>query len=615
MFTSSDDSFERLKDAVLSIDPVTFCEKNLTLDGTPFRLRNSGYKPFIDIYRYVGVKALEPDGKPIVLVKGRQVGATTMAANLEMYWMGCNLFGTNSRPPMRVMHCFPQLSLAIAYAKTKLDPTISQSRQIPFGHGGRTKGIMEVLMSQGDSLNYKKYQNGNYLFVESTGVDANRLRGRTVDCMIFDEVQDMFKDAISNATKMLNISQWGPSTKGVQIYMGTPKAKGTPYYEMWMKSTQQFYHLGCEKCGNYFPLYTPGTNDWENIWLYGWMVRCPKCEHVQDKREAAENGKWIGTKDVNKCDYIGYHINQLYMPKVTREIMDQQKPGVHPVHTERAWMNEVLGEFYSGDGSTITPEEIADLCSDKDRRQTKRILHTEKKRVYLGADWGQKADPDQASKGEETRTQGQSYSCFVILTVLGPELFNVEFATKLKSNDLEYKMEVIEQAYINYDVALGVGDIGFAYDLTNQLQKKFGDKFLASDAKGDMGVRVKYFDEAVPKVIRFDRDWYIDEVLGIMKHGGFRFPFKDYEKISWLIQHCASMDVQVKLDRYGNSKKHYIKGPTPNDGFMALLNAYLAYKFDISNGFRNTKALFSDEYLEKESKKPLVAGIYLPKMR
>ena len=60
---STSDVFFKLK------DPVAFCEKYLTLDGKPFRLSGNGYKPLAEIYRYVGIKALEDNAKPIIIVK------------------------------------------------------------------------------------------------------------------------------------------------------------------------------------------------------------------------------------------------------------------------------------------------------------------------------------------------------------------------------------------------------------------------------------------------------------------------------------------------------------------------------------------------------------------
>ena len=69
---SGKDIFEKFRSSLLNVDPVTFCERYLTLDGKPFRLRNNGYKPFVDIYRYIGIQSLSKKSKPIILVKGRQ---------------------------------------------------------------------------------------------------------------------------------------------------------------------------------------------------------------------------------------------------------------------------------------------------------------------------------------------------------------------------------------------------------------------------------------------------------------------------------------------------------------------------------------------------------------
>ncbi len=615
------DIFEKLKSGILNLDPVVFCENNLTLDGQPFRIRGNGYKPYVDIYRYIGVKALERNAKPIILVKGRQVGATTMGANLEMYWMGSGIFGIYGRPPIRIMHCFPQLDLAAAYAKTKLNPVINSSvitNQGKVTPGKRVKTFMQSLLSQDveSSLNYKEFQNGNHIWIESTGIDGGRLRGRTVDVMIFDEVQDMPKEALSNATKLLSQAQYGPIGSGVQIYMGTPKSKDSAYYDMWMKSSQQYFHLRCSQCEEYFPLYSPGSDSWEKTWLYNFIVRCPHCGHIQDKRKAADRGKWIGRKEESECDFVGFHINQIYMPNFTKERIEKEKPGNSVINTERAWQNEVLGEFYSGKGITITPDEIRTLCGDTERKMRKRILQSEEKMVYLGADWGKKIDIDVNSKGEKKSQQGQSYSTIVIISIEGPELINIQFATKLKRNDLEYKVEIIEQAFLNYDVRLGVGDIGYAGDLTEILQNKFGDKFLASEvAGGKLLQRVKFKEDVFPKTITFDKNKLIEEMFSLFRKGAIRFPYGSYEQIAWLVNHCTSMEAKPSVDRSGEIKITYAKGGTPNDGFMALINAYLAFKFDISDGFKNNNYLNKPGEGVGKKKEQLAIGAFVPGMK
>jgi hypothetical protein len=926
--------FDQFRDSILRVDPVYFCSKYLTVDGKPLKLEGTGYKPFADIYRYIGLKAIDSDAKPIVLVKGRQVGATVMAGALECYFSACGLFGTNGRPPMRIMHLFPTLALAAAYTKDKLDSLISLSVPVPgaMKASGILKSYMEARLDTSsptnDNMHFKRFLNGNQLWIDSTGLDGDRVRGRqlsldteiptptgfvkladlkvgdqlfdekgdvcnvtklhpiqespesykitfddgtiveacaehlwltytkkdkrfhktpivkntkeilatlkvngesnhsipltlpvkyshkellidpyllglwlgdgskygnietadpevlngyvhrivpssvdrisnftsgkpsksnayrveglttklralnlaytpnilgkykdngfynkhipdvymhssieqrmallqglmdsdgccnkdgrcefsqaecrkhlayqvlelvkslgikatiiksksyryniryqdkyrlmfvttlpvfrlsrklvnlntkltkskyryiksielieskpmrcitvdspshlylitrsfipthnTVDALFCDEIQDMSDIAIGAAKQILTKSKYGMPTQGVQVYYGTPKTKGGSYWNMWQKSSQNYFHLRCEKCGKYFPLYHPSI-EWESVWVYGLTVRCTECHHEQDKLEAQERGKWIPINNPDECDFIGYHINQLYHPDMTREIIDRSKPERSPINTERIYMNEVLGEFYDGEGGTITAQEIRDKCIDRGRKMAKFIYPESGKRTYAGFDWGQRGALDQiAGRGRKG-----SYSCAVILTVTGG-IFNVEFATRLNKPDPETKIGTVEEMFRRYNMALSVGDIGDAYDLTHKLQRIYDEKFLASRSSHKVNGHVKYSNDEWPKTIVFEKDYYISELLGLLKEGRIKFPGGSFDRIEWLIAHCSSMDIKVTRDRSGESLKKYVKGSGANDGLMALLNAYLAWKFDVTQGF------------------------------
>ena len=606
--------FERFRTSLLNIDPVNFIESNLTLDGRPFRLNGNGYKPFCDIYRYIGVKSLEKDAKPVVLVKGRQVGATTMAAALELFFMTSGLFGNAGRPPIRIMHCFPQLELAYAYTKTKLNTMISTAVPATEANqkkANRTKTVIEVKLDKSiaanDSLQFKQFEGGNHVWIESTGLDGTRIRGRTVDGMLFDEVQDMRGAALGNAIKACAKAQYGRLGDGIQVYFGTPKQSGTEYWKIWRASSQQYYHLGCEKCGEYFPLYTPGSNDWEQIWLHDFIVRCTECGHEQDKRDAAERGKWIAANPDADCKFVGYHINQLYMPEFTKEKVLGEKPENHPINTERAYQNEVLGEFYAGSSSPITVEEIEEKCADVGKKFAKSLGLSNKWRAYLGLDWGEKADLDQLAVGEHgPRQQGQSYSCAVVLITDGPHILNIAYATRLKKNDPAFKKEVVDELFRRFSITLAVGDIGHAGDLTFNLQKEYGERFLASRAVEQIKNHIKFNADLFPKEIQFERNYYIEQMYQTMKNGKIRFPYGDYEKIAWLINHCCSMEIKVTRDRNNELKQRYVKGASPNDGFMALLNAYLAYLYDISDGFDGNPDLVRTNPNER---KPILAVV------
>lgn len=610
--------FDKLRSSLLNIDPVWFIEKYLTLDGKPFRINGNGYKPFSDIYRYIGVKALEPDSKPVILVKGRQVGGTTMASALEMYFMGSGIFGVAEKPPIRVMHLFPQLDYAAAYTKTKLNPMIGSSVILDNADkkATRPKSFMQCLLDQtsatNDSLHFKQFVGGNHIWIESTGLNGDRLRGRTADVLFFDEVQDTTAESMGTALKMLTTAKYGKTGKGVQVYFGTPKRKGSDFHKMWQISSQQYYYLGCEKCKKHFPLYTPGSDDWEKIWLYGFIVKCTSCGHEQDKRHAAERGKWISTKDPNDedCHMIGFHINQLYMPTFTKEDIINEKPNIHPLNTERVYQNEVLGEFFQGDASPITIEEIRELCGEVGRKFRSNILPGQEQIIVAGIDYGARNDLEQLANPNKAKSIGQSYSTAVVLTAKGPNLLSVEFATKFKRNDIESKKGLIDQIMRQYSIQLAIGDIGFSNDFSEIMHTAYGDRYLVSRAHNKINNHIKYNQESFPKEITFERDFYISELYDLMKKGNIKFPFGDYEKIAWLVQHCASMEIKPSISRVGEPTIHYVKGGTPNDGFMALLNAYIAYKFIVTKGFTSLNPILQQQNF-KDKNKPLVLTGYV----
>jgi hypothetical protein len=614
------DLFEKLKADLLKIDPCAWCETNLTLEGEPFRLHGNGYRPLMDIYRYIGIKALEPNAKPVIWVKGRQVGATICACALEMYFMGSGLFGNKDKPPIRVLHAFPQLDHAAAYSKTKLNQMITMSRQVDnpdAKKGSKQKSLMQSLIDQSsstnDSLTFKQFQGGNHLWVESTGIDSDRIMGRSCDIMLFDEIQKIPGLAIGNALKILTASKYGKPSKGVQFYFGTPRRKGSDYHKMWQSSTQQYYHLGCEKCHQYFPLYTPGSDSWKKIWLHGYIVQCPHCGQEQDKRDAAERGKWFALRDENdpECRMIGFHLNQLYMPRFQKEDILGEEPGVHPINTERVFHNEVLGEFYQGDASPITPEEIREMCGEPERRFVSRIEPNKDQIVVMGIDYGLRANLEEAANPDKVKSIGISYSVATIMLVKGPKLLSIEFALKFKRNDPASKKELIDQLMRQYSVNLCVGDIGYSNDFSQTLHTEYGDRYLVSRcAGGKLNDFVKFRTDTFPKEIVFDRDHYIGEFIDLLKGGNIKFPLGDYERIAWLIDHCSSMELKPSISRFGDPSIHYVKGGSANDGLMSALNAYIAYKFIVTKGFTTNNPLVIEQGF-KNREKPLAVGGYI----
>lgn len=584
--SNPDGIFEELKSSLLIIDPVHFTESYLSLEGSPLKLTGNGWKWMADIYRYISTTAMSPNGKPVVFVKGRQVGATIGAAALSLYMVASGIFGKGDFPPIRVMHAFPYLELMHAYSKDKLEKMIRESKEIQDFNNVRHPGkLTPFIVAQKDSareatdsLMYKQFKNGNVLWCESIGNEGSRVRGRTVDVVFFDEVQDMSRQAISVATKVLTHAHYGTSPGGVQVYFGTPKQRGSNFHSMWEASDQRRYYLGCESCGEHFLLYTPGSDKWEKeIWLYENIVKCPSCGTEQDKIEAIERGKWMPTPGRENSQYVGFHFNQLLIPHFTKEVILKEKPENNPLASEVEWNNEVLGEFHSGEGFPITKDEIYKMCRDPARTVSKSIGPGEKM-VYMGVDWGGKPDLDHAKRG-------QSYSCVVIISVDHDDRYVIEYAAKLKKLDLQSKIEFIKDMYRLYNLRIAVGDIGFAEDISGELKREFGNKYLTARNASQVHGGVKYRADELEIVL--DKDKWIGDTFSKFRTGNIRFPWGSYERVAWLVDHCVSMESKDVM-RSGMPHRTYKKGRTQNDGLMALIYAIVAYKFEQTGGFKTS---------------------------
>ena len=587
LYVSSDESFNKLfsdiKSELLKVDPVAFTENYLKLDGESFKVSGNGWKFMADIYRYIALKAINPDGKPIVILKGRQVGATVMAGALDLYFTASGLFGTTGYSPITVLHCFPQLSLAKRFSQVKLSELISSAtndfiNQRKIGYNPRTK---KISADKPDNITLKQFKGGCNLWVESLGDDGDRIRGISCDAIFFDEVQDMSPTAIGVALKTLTNSKYGSSGNGIQVYFGTPKARGS-YFEtgLWDQTDKRYYFLGCtnKQCNHYFMLSSPGTDDWKKIWLFGQTIKCPQCGNEEDKRILVENGKWMPTEPYNKDGtekkFVGYHISQLYVPILDKNYILNQHPDNNKASSERIYYNEALGEFYSGSDMPISRDELESKCKDHDRSFVRTILPDQRK-TWMGVDWGGKVDAENVSGG-------QSYSCVAVISADSTGTLNVEFAYRMKSTDFQHKMEFVKQMYKNYNLRLAVADYGYGHDICNELQKVYGNRFLSALTSGNMKKPVVYEKDLLQ--LKWNKDYYIEELFDLMRKGKIRFPWKSFEHMDWLIEHITSMEVRHTMVG-GMPKKTYIKGILPNDGFMALIYAYLAYKFEVSRGF------------------------------
>lgn len=600
--------FEDLKKNISLLDPVAFIENYLLINGYRFDMSSpgSGWKYMKEIYRNVATQAENKHSKPIVILKGRQVGATVMAAALSLYFAASGLYGSGiNKSPMKIMHLFPTLKMTQQYAKERLEPMLRDSvenyiskRAIKFDK--RLSGA-----TYDDTITEKSFIGFNKIRVDSVGRDADRIRGTSQDVLFFDEVQDMRRTAIENALAVLTATPYGAPTQGVQLYFGTPKQSGSYFWELWKESDKRFFELKCGSCDNYFLLYNLDDDSWLDTWVTGFTVKCPQCGFHQDKREAVDRGRWAATRE-GDTKYVGYHFNMMLNPLFTKEDVLKKYPKTSGT-SERAWKNEVLGDFYSGAGQPLTIEDIENNAMDFTRGTSKMIPSRTDKIFCLGADWGDK--DDEGGLEGSTSNRGKSYSAVVIVSVDKSGTITIENAFRLKNNDFTYKVEVLKKLFETFKIHTGAADYMWGADICKFMQKEleFGNRFLGCYNSGGIGKLYSYD----PKLMRIslNKNMMIDEIFSMVRQGKIKFPGKglSYEQLRWLREHCASMEVETR-SKDGNIIKSYQKGATQNDGLMALLYAVTAYKYIATGGFR------VQDVNQVQSNMPVPILGYMPRM-
>lgn len=599
-----DQLFEEIKRGISMLDPVSFAENHLTIDGKPFDLSGSGWKYMAEIYRTVASQVENKNARPIVMLKGRQVGATIMAAVLSLYMTASGLYGTEAdKPPIRVMHLFPALKNMSVYAKDTLSTMMSNSKN-GFITSRSLRKDRRVEIDIEDAITQKNFIGFNKLRIDSVGKTGDRIRGSTQDVLFFDEFQSMPQAAVENSVKVLTATSYGAPTKGVQVYFGTPFQSGSYFWSTWEESDKRFYQLRCVRCEHYFYLYNLEDDNWMDIWVSGQTVKCPECSHKQDKRTAVDGGRWFITNPGAK--YIGYHFNMMLSPLYTKENVLEYHPSYGKNVSDRAWKNETLGTFYSGGAVPLTFEELVSSALDETRGTSKGITTTNGRLMVMGIDWGDKAETDD----DVEKRRGKSYTAVVVASVDPNGIMTVENAFRLKDNAFDYKIEVVQKLIEEYKIDQSAADYFHGQDPVRHLQNTLGmkDKFLACINSANINKILSYNEDFYR--VTLNKDMMLEEIFGMIKRGKIKFPAQGlaFEQMRWLMDHCCSMEVRAAV-KNDNIIRRYEKGTVQNDGLMALMYAVIASRFKITGGFKG-----ASETKAAENKRPLPVVGLVPRL-
>lgn len=340
----------------------------LSLKGKSYSLNN--YPPFEPIYRLRLAKR--------TLYKcGRQVSKTT-----NMSAQG-------------VLHCASQAHFAMLFVAPRYEQVrrVSSNYVKPFVDNSLLRSMMSSRRID-NSVLQKSFLNESRMYFSFAFLDADRIRGLSVDSINYDEIQDIDLDFVPVIRECMSASIYG-----VERFFGTPKTLDNTIQVMWEQSSQAEWIVTCPACGTDN---IPGI-EYHLLEMIGPSGPiCWNCGLLIDMRR----GRWIHAVPARMSSDPGYHVPQIILPM---HYEDPEKPGQCPEEPSEKWidllakrdgrqgfnrqmfMNEVLGESCDVGVKLVTLTDIRNVSvlHRNERRTALDVISTGKYRwLTLGVDWG-----------------------------------------------------------------------------------------------------------------------------------------------------------------------------------------------------------------------------------
>lgn len=563
-----------------NLDIIQFVESCLVLQGQPYRYLKNGRDFMADILRYgAHVLPYSNKAKPMVVLKGRQIGMSTATSALMLYYMYAEDHKTFG-------HFFPEVGMARRHSSKTFIEMIEDSMVV----GKLPKDFLNKRATQSQAQ--KDFHRSNTIYIEGVSTDARRIRGMSLTGLpVYDEFASTTREAYKNSLETAANSHFGYVDNNKQIphiVFGTPESEGSLFENIWDMSDKREYHLKCTHCGMYFPLFyeVKSRDDVFTNLKHGTLVACMDregrgCGGIMDKKDKAmQEGKWMSSlteeqKQRNKDkfgdthNFVGFYVPQFLSGEITRESIDHKRQNDPP----RVFANEVLGKFYSNVEDALTPAQVLHYTATKpntgDWDLPTAILD---KKTFMGIDWGGRAS------GEEDNGMG-SYTVVTILSLLPTGQLKLEHASRLNTTDIDDQLKQIRDLVKRFNVCKIIADRGYGEAQRQRLTQTYGDLFTACLWSSNMKKAQVYAKDV--NLITADKHVLHENFFDQLRQYKFCFPNsqKAEEELEWMREHITNVEV-VNVEVSGMIKKTYQKKRgKETDGLASLIYAYTAFQF------------------------------------
>ena len=334
-------------------------------DGDTGKVRLIGF----DERKYL-LRPYNTHRRKILFLTSRQTEKSTTLGNKIMALSGMRANYTS-------LFVTPSAMQTTVFSRTRIDDIVDISPLL------KAQAVPKGIATQGTwNILEKEWRNGSRIYLRYAFLNADRIRGLSVNAIFGDEIQDLLQDV------MPVIEETASHHKNpIYVYSGTPKTFDNTIEHYWSNaSTQSEWCIPCERHGT--PK-NPSTWHWnvlgpKNLGLKGPI--CDKCGNMLNPEHP--QAQWV---EMNPdAEFEGFRICRLMVPWYFKnqakwaEILD-----AHKRYPKAQFLNEVMAISYDSGDKPITRIEVVRACDPKYQMDEDHVQKLrESCELYAGIDWG-----------------------------------------------------------------------------------------------------------------------------------------------------------------------------------------------------------------------------------
>lgn len=508
----------------ISITPSEFAKNFVYIEGHPFSFDDCAY--MVPIY-----DCPQPS---VLIMAGRQVGKSQFMTN---------------RP---LSHCCttPYFESLVVHPTQKQTEEFSHAKlKMALHHSPVVRKFFfdpKICKDQVTHVSFMGPGEGSSIKLRYCFLNANRVRGMSVNMIEIDEIQDILSENIPVIQETLTGRR---APVKYQIFAGTPKTYQHSIQKFWDESTQSEWVIRCKSC-NYWNV--PGI---ENVKEQG--LSCKKCGKLIDPKA----GEFISFN--TGAPIAGFRVPQLIAPWIPWKF---NASGYYDplsiwnkfqTYDTGKFFNEVLGLPYEDASKPITLLEMIEACNPELSFMGVPRAPFNTAPLFAGIDWGH---------------YGPGTTVLMIGGIFRGRLY-VIFAKRYMGMDNEPKelvKDIVKYCRI-FQCKLVNADFGGGWGPNHDMRDALPDRFITTDyALSGKTDRWRYNKKIFSYMVH--RTGLITEVLTAIKRKKIVFP-------SWSQWKPFGQDIlNIFVDyQEGRNEIRYDHHPdNPDDALHALLYLMVA---------------------------------------